>query len=198
MDEWAWLWNECTWKKTHDEVLEIHNCSRLIFFQHLTKTNVKAMMDPSLTDEKSGNWKPKRRKKNANAKLHPGGIMAIWNKWSRWWILPSICSWRKLHETQSGGDQILLKRETAPQLVLEHLVFHLHLGMRQLVSFKLYVHLLDCRPARSHLWLSHNQESPSDNMLFLALPWNRIPEQLTWKFTIRQLLKFSLGLWRLF
>lgn len=57
-----------------------------------------------------------------------------------------------------------------PQLELEHLVFHLHLGMRQLLSFKLCVLLLDlCLPG-SHLWLSHNQESPRYNMLLLALP----------------------------
>lgn len=83
---------------------------------------------------------------------------------------------KELHQTQSGGGQILQegekkkKKMLPPQLELEHLVFHLHLGMRQLLSFKLCILLLDlCLPG-SHLWLSHNQESPSYNMLLLARP----------------------------
>lgn len=91
----------------------------------------------------------------------------------------------------SRGDK---KKKLPPQLELEHLVFHLHLGMRQLLSFKLRILLLDLCRTRSHLWLSHNQESPRYNMLLLARPCNQIPEQLTWKFTIKQLLKFYLRL----
>lgn len=86
------------------------------------------------------------------------------------------------------------KKKLPPQLELEHLVFHLHLGTRQQLSVKLCIPRLDPCLAGSHLWLSHNQESPRCNMLLLARPRNQIPEQLTWKFTIKQLLKFYLRL----
>lgn len=205
------MWrSECVWVSkwaggahATAAVLHIPHCSMLSSsIQHGLFFKLWISKDPQLCSSKQirkdikeirhGKEGPGNRK--PNAELFPAGITAIWKKLPRWWILPSICSRTKLYQTHSGGGQILReggeKKKLPPQLELEHLVFHLHLGMRQLLSFKLCILLLDFCLPRSHLWLSHNQESPSYNMLLLAQSWNQIPEQLTRKFTTKQLLKF--------